>query len=119
MALTKKQRAQVWGKSGGKCWYCGCDLTTSWHADHLEPVFREPAGKTRKPERDNIANIVPACAPCNRLKATCPLELFREEIELQAERARRSSVNFRTAERFGLIKVTTQPIVFWFEKHGL
>lgn len=134
MALTKKQRKEVWGKSGGKCWYCGCDLPEKgWHADHLEPVFRETAivrdtsnsgyshkvvctGKTQKPERDNIENMVPACAPCNLFKSTFGVEFFRKEIERQVERARRSSVNFRTAERFGLIEVKPEPVVFWFEK---
>jgi len=29
-------------KFGGKCAYCGCDLPEKgWHADHVEPVYRE------------------------------------------------------------------------------
>ncbi|EPC3581060.1 HNH endonuclease, partial [Citrobacter braakii] len=27
------------------------------------------------------------------------------------------SVNFRTAERFGLVEVVEKPVVFWFEKY--
>lgn len=112
-----KKRQEIWNKSGGKCWYCGCDLPEKgWHADHFEPVFRYN-GSFDRPERDNKENLVPACAPCNLFKSTFTIELFREQIENQIERGRRSSVNFRTAERFGLIEVTSNPVVFWFEEN--
>ena len=129
MSLTKKQRKQVWDKSGGKCWYCGRTLPEKgWHADHFEPVIREadfiagqfiPNGKVLRPENDNLANIVPACAPCNLFKTTFDVESFRQEIHAQIERARKTSVNFRTAERFGLIEAKPQKVVFWFEQQGL
>jgi len=136
-SLTKKQRQQVWNKSNGKCWYCGCELPQKgWHVDHLEPVIRETAvvrdtsdspyshktvstGACLKPELDTIDNMVPACAPCNLFKSTFSVEFFRQEIEAQIERARKTSVNFRTAERFGLIKAEPAPVVFWFEEQGL
>lgn len=36
MALTKKQRAILREKFGGKCAYCGCELPEKgWHADHV------------------------------------------------------------------------------------
>jgi hypothetical protein len=41
--------------------------------------------------------------------------MFRQEVQRQAERARAYSVNFRTAERFGLIQEVVKPVVFWFE----
>ncbi|GHW90043.1 TPA: HNH endonuclease [Vibrio cholerae] len=133
-----KKRKIIWDKSGGKCWYCGCELPEKgWHADHLEPVYRTtelvPVEKRKnpymrefrhdggfeKPERNSEENLVPACAPCNLFKSTFPIEVFRKEISLQIERARRSSVNFRTAERFGMIEIIDKPVVFWFEKQGL
>ncbi|EBA1981653.1 HNH endonuclease, partial [Salmonella enterica] len=43
--------------------------------------------------------------------------MFRKQVSLQVERGRRSSVNFRTAERFGLISVVNKPVVFWFEQY--
>lgn len=61
--------------------------------------------------------IFPSCAPCNLLKTTYSLEMFRKQVSLQVERGRRSSVNFRTAERFGLISVVNKPVVFWFEQY--
>ncbi|EKO3771892.1 TPA: HNH endonuclease [Vibrio vulnificus] len=134
MKMSKK-RQEIWNKSGGKCWYCGCVLPEKgWHADHFEPVYRTTElvpveqrknphmrefrhdGGFEKPERDNQENLVPSCAPCNLFKATFPIEVFRKEIAQQIERARRSSVNFRTAERFGMIEVIDRPVLFWFEK---
>ncbi|CAM7837691.1 HNH endonuclease [Atlantibacter hermannii] len=133
MALTKKQRAELRMKFGGRCAYCGCELPeTGWHADHVEAALRKwefgprrangtrravSTGEYWRPENDALGNLVPACAPCNLLKATYSVELFREQIAAQAERARQYSVNFRTAERFGQIQVTPSPVVFWFEKY--
>ena len=141
MTLTKKQRQQVWLKSKGLCWYCGEDLPEKgWHVDHIEPVFRSATSPTKvetpfgkvpesiqllldnkgmeKPENDTIENMVPACAPCNLFKSVFSVDGFRKEIEAQIERARKSSVNFRTAERFKLVEVKPAPVVFWFEKQG-
>lgn len=135
MAVSKK-RLSVWNKSKGFCWYCGCDipLESRWHADHVEPVIRQltrvalPAGsgfthktvctgEMHKAENDNIDNLVPCCAPCNNFKFTFPLEDFRKELEAQIDRARKSSVNFRNCERFGLIEIKPAKIVFWFENN--
>ena len=141
MSLTKKQRQTVWDKSKGHCWYCGCELPEKgWHADHIDPIFRETNSPTKKvsdfgdipedvrkelsksmwkPQNHRIDNIVPACAPCNLFKSVFTLEDFRREIGFQTDRARKSSVNFRTAERFNLIEVLNEPVVFWFERQGL
>jgi len=128
MALTKKQRQEVWNKTNGRCWWCGCDLPKKgWHADHIKPIFRQTdsfrdngryvtkQGGALRPENDNFENIVPSCAPCNLFKTVLSVEVFRAEISEQVKRARKTSVNFRTAERFGLIEAVEKPVVFWFE----
>ena len=134
MKLTQSQRAALRMKFGGRCAYCGEMLPEKgWHADHMEPVLRisevderarqkglwklKATGKLTYGQHDSLENHFPACAPCNLFKATFSVELFREQIAKQVERARASSVNFRTAERFAQIKVTTSPVVFWFEKY--
>ncbi|MEB5837043.1 HNH endonuclease [Pantoea dispersa] len=134
MKLTPKQRSALRMKFGGRCAYCGCQLPEKgWHADHVEPVLRisevdeearrkglwrlKNTGDVTYADRDSIENHYPACAPCNLFKATFSVELFREQIAKQVERARASSVNFRTAERFGQIEVTQAPIIFWFERY--
>ncbi|EAA5606586.1 HNH endonuclease [Salmonella enterica subsp. enterica serovar Bareilly] len=134
MALTRKQRERLRMKFGGRCAYCGCELPEKgWHADHVQAVFRKSercmkaaekgifrlksTGDVFRPEADCPENIFPSCAPCNLLKTTYSLEMFRKQVSLQVERGRRSSVNFRTAERFGLISVVNKPVVFWFEQY--
>jgi 5-methylcytosine-specific restriction endonuclease McrA len=131
--LTKAQRAELREKFGGRCAYCGRPLPEKgWHADHVEAVYRKleidekarakgqwklkQTGEVFLPENDALENMHPACAPCNLFKATFSLETFREQIAAQAERARQYSVNFRTAERFGLVEVKDAPVVFWFER---
>lgn len=118
MALNKKQRAELKLKFGCRCAYCGCELGDKWHADHVEPVYRgydTPSGMMN-PHNERIENYFPACKPCNLFKSVWTVEQFRREIESQTTRARDYSVNFRTAERFGLIEETKKPVVFWFER---
>ncbi|ECF5974048.1 HNH endonuclease [Salmonella enterica subsp. salamae] len=134
MTLTRKQRERLRMKFGGRCAYCGCVLPEKgWHADHVQAVLRKSercmkaaekgifrlktTGEVFRPEADCPENIFPSCAPCNLLKTTYSLEMFRKQVSLQVERGRRSSVNFRTAERFGLISVVNKPVVFWFEQY--
>ncbi|HDD2122794.1 TPA: HNH endonuclease [Salmonella enterica] len=134
MALTKKQREKLRMKFGGRCAYCGCELPEKgWHADHVQAVLRKSeqcmkaaekgifrlktTGEVFRPAADCPENLFPSCAPCNLLKTTYSLEMFRKQVSLQVERGHRSSVNFRTAERFGLISVVNKPVVFWFEQY--
>jgi len=132
------QRELIRAKSNGVCWYCGLHLPEKgWHIDHFEPVLRTTTYKSKsndfgkipssikkligsgmqKPQNHTLDNMVPSCAPCNLFKSVLSIEEFRREISLQVNRARKTSVNFRTAERFGLIKEITQPVVFWFEQN--
>ena len=121
--ISKIQRAELRMKFGGRCAYCGCKLPEKgWHADHVEPVRRDfelvrapvgsgvthvarSTGKVMHPELHAIENLFPSCAPCN---------LFTKQVE----RARAYSVNFRTAERFGLLHIVVKPVVFWFEQYN-
>ncbi len=132
MSFSKKERQEIWNKSGGICWYCGCQLPEKgWHADHFIPVIRitkrESLGGFKwknvvvgieNPEMDTIENTVPSCAPCNLFKSVWDVEFFRFELEAQIERARKGSVNFRNAERFGLITINEPKVTFWFEATG-
>ncbi|QHJ81704.1 MAG: HNH nuclease [Caudoviricetes sp.] len=132
--ITKKQRAELRMKFGGRCAYCGCELPEKgWHADHVEAVLRKSeqcmkaaakgifklkaTGEYYRPEAERLENLFPACAPCNLLKTSYSLEMFRKQVSLQVERGRKSSMNFRTAERFGLIETVEKPVVFWFERY--
>lgn len=120
--LTKKQmREALRMKFGGRCAYCGSELLGRFHADHVDAVYRDKReiSGMQKPENDVHEKLYPACAPCNLFKSVFSIEQFRHEISMQADRADRFSVNHRTAKRFGLIEVKSNPIVFWFEKFEL
>lgn len=135
------KRKVIWGKSGGKCWYCGRDLPVKgWHADHFEPIKRLPDLKVREfhtdsqgrlsvteriekreplhPERDHIDNLVPSCQSCNTLKGMDDIEGFRETIKRFVNSLNRYSVQYKVAKKYGLIEETDTPVVFWFEKEG-
>lgn len=119
MKITKAEREAVRMKFGGNCAYCGCELNSRFHVDHVKAVFRNKCleAGAYKPQNHNEENLFPACAPCNLFKSTFDIEGLRGEIAEQVERARRYSVNFRVAERFGLIQETKNPIKFWFETY--
>lgn len=103
------ERSKVFDKYESHCAYCGQRIAfDKFQVDHLKPKMR---GGT-----DDISNLMPACARCNRWKATYSIEEFREEIALQVERLRRRVAGFRLAEDFGLIDTFSVPVKFWFER---
>ncbi len=114
-------RNRVHAKYGGRCAYCGEEITVKqMQVDHIEPLHR---GLMQLPEEidrlSHINNLNPACRPCNNRKRTHPLEEFRAEISAQVQRLRRDSNQFQLAERFGQVDATGRPVMFWFETHEL
>lgn len=115
MALNKKQRAELKQKFGGRCAYCGCELGDKWHADHLQPVIRGWNGGMIYPERDTIENLIPACHPCNLHKHSNSLEDYRRIIN-DGRREFLASGKGKALNRMGLVKMSDEPVVFWFER---
>lgn len=125
MALNKAQRAALREKFAGRCAYCGHPLGAKWHADHIEHVEREikhipgrgfvATGKMLRPERDTLANMNPACPPCNLDKHSMTLECWRGIIERSNEVLARDVSTFRRALRYGLVTTSSAPVVFYFE----
>lgn len=105
-AIPKKIREQVKAKFGGKCGYCG-ELPDKLQVDHIVPV---EFGGT-----DDIENLNPACFACNNYKNVLSVESMRKHLQEQVTRARKTSVNFRLAERYGQLTVHEKPIKFYFE----
>ena len=120
MTLTKKQRASLREKYGGRCAYCGNLLGERWHADHIEPIVRNDWLKIVRgpdyPERDTLENMHPACPPCNIDKHSFSLETWRQIIQRSNEVLQRSVPTFRRALRYQLITLSAEPVVFYFEK---
>jgi hypothetical protein len=118
-------RGQIHQKFGGRCAYCGQEITVKdMQVDHIIPKrhYSEIHGclivKAKKFTEyglNDTRNLNPACRPCNNRKSSCTLEEFREEIAAQVTRLRRDSNQFRLAERFGLVVATEQPVLFYFE----
>ena len=118
--MKKEIRKQAHEKCGGRCAYCGEEVTLkTMQVDHIRAkrIFNV-GSRSDIPDYDvdDMRNLNPSCRPCNNLKHWYTVEQFREIIETQVEKARRYSVNFRTGERFGLIQSEDRPIVFYFEK---
>ena len=106
--ISKKLREQTKAKYQGHCAYCG-NRPEKIQIDHLKPVCR---GGDNHPD-----NLMPSCAICNSYKHNLSLERFRAEIADSIRKARLYSVNYRFAERYGLIQETTRKsIVFYFER---
>jgi len=117
MALTKKQRAELRMKFGGRCAYCGCELPEKgWHADHVKPVIRFN-GQMLHQEHDEISNLVPACHPCNLHKHCSSLEDYRRIIDDGRREFLRSGKG-KALVRMGLVEMKPDPVLFWFEHTG-
>jgi len=131
MKLSREQRATIHGMFGGRCAYCGSELTDKWHVDHVEAVWRASkyvtdkktgygkvvsAGYCHRPDNQREDNLFPACVPCNIDKGVESIEDWRSWLQdRMIESMRKHIPNFRHAERFGRITVNAEPIVFWFE----
>jgi 5-methylcytosine-specific restriction endonuclease McrA len=111
--MTKARRQHlrelVYAKCSGHCGYCGLAIVPrEMQMDHVHP--RVAGGL------DHIDNLLPSCRKCNNYKLFFTLEQFRKMIATQVELLRRNSMNFRTAERFGLVQALPREIVFYFER---
>lgn len=136
--MKKAERQKVFDKYGGRCAYCGCELTKSWHVDHLLPVKRKKkvvegcyietlSGKHTWiprhfindgydfPERDVIENKVPACGSCNIQKHSQSVEVFREQIASFITSLNKYHTIYKFAKRYGLVEETGKPVIFYFE----
>ncbi|MFJ7313481.1 HNH endonuclease [Pseudomonas sp. NPDC098747] len=124
MRLTKKQRIELHAKFAGCCAYCGVLLGEKWHADHFEPVVRNWGEEAKivpalRPNNHNLANMMPACIPCNLSKSSYTLEGWRAWIAGHVNSLNSYHPIYRLAKAYGLIVETDKPVVFHFEIVGL
>jgi 5-methylcytosine-specific restriction endonuclease McrA len=139
--MKKKDREIIFNRFGGKCYLCGDQLKSGWHADHLVPCRRKwkiipahlagPIGYDgfgtvwvpmknvpdgyENPEANHIDNMMPACASCNINKHSLPLESFRELIQGFMKHLNGVSTQYKLAKRYSLVQETEQPVIFYFE----
>jgi len=134
--MTAVKREQLRMMFGGRCAYCGCELTGKWHADHVEPVRRETVfvygeatkagftksratGKLFSPQNDRADNLFPACVKCNILKGSGNPEDLRAALTYMAHSVPEIHTysHVRHLMRFGKLKIDLKPVVFWFEQY--
>ena len=106
--ISKKERELILKKTNGRCAYCGEPLCRGFNIDHIAPF--------QYSRDDSFDNLMASCRSCNNYKWSWSLEQFRKEIESSVDKLRQYSVNFRFAERYGLIKGDCfKKVFFYFE----
>lgn len=126
--MTPKKREAIRMMFGGKCAYCGRELSGKWHVDHVEPVSRNghwvrgkwiQDGTVRKPENHREDNLWPACVKCNILKSDANIERFRTNLSYFAKSIPtiRTYSHVHHLMRFEKLTIDQTPVVFWFEKY--
>ena len=124
--MKKSDRIKIFEKYGGKCAYCGCDLTKSWHADHIQPIVRDSkwdrkkgkfvnSGTCRYPENEILENYNPACSSCNIQKNSFTLEQFRSNIQGFLNSLNLYSTQYKFVKKYGLVTETKMQVKFFFE----
>lgn len=109
MGFSTKIRKLVHEKHDGHCAYCGHEITQKqMQVDHIIPKVGRGT--------DDMDNLNPSCRACNNYKLFFSIEDFRYKLADQIRLARDYSVNFRLAERYGLIEVKATEIIFYFER---
>jgi 5-methylcytosine-specific restriction endonuclease McrA len=119
-ALNKAQRLEIYGKTGGRCAYCGAKIEYSnMQADHVAPFeFAEIIEKYGF-DPNSIENYLPSCRSCNYIKSSMPIEKFRNQVKEWIPTLERDSVTYRNAVRFGMVIPNPHRVEFYFEKLGI
>lgn len=124
--MNKKDREIIFNKFGGRCAYCGCELTKGWHISKIlsEHPIIDNNGNIVTPN-DTIENKIPSCASCNMSRTRdnggitfLTIEEFRNQIQRNLEFIQ-SFPYYQRVLRFGLITETKKDVKFYFETFNL
>jgi len=119
-------RELVYGKYGGRCAYCGCELTlkemqvdhanitigSAYYGTHTEPARQAMADGTI----DDIDNLMPSCRQCNFYKGMHDIEGFRKSLKDVLSATCRKSFQVRLAMKYDILTFTPWDGKFYFEK---
>lgn len=100
------ERREVFGKTGGRCAYCGCILEfKEMQVDHAVSLHNHGT--------DDLSNLMPSCRQCNYYKRGSNVEGFRKKLKRAFARERKSEFVRRLEEKYGGWNGE-----FWFERNG-
>ncbi len=113
MGFSKRIRQDVFAKYGGRCAYCGIEITEkSMQVDHIHPKIFKGS--------DDIENLNPACKECNNYKSAAGIELFRtftkQMLIDKLHYLFKSKTKMQVAINFGSIELKKWDGKFYFEK---
>lgn len=75
--MKKADRQKVFDKCGGRCAYCGCELTDRWQVDHaISKQYWFYFNLDNPKGVDHIDNLMPACVPCNHYKRSLCVDAY-------------------------------------------
>ena len=107
MALSKRQREEIYKKYNGRCAYCGDKIEyKDMQVDHIKP--KHLGG------RDEMVNYMPSCRACNFYKSTFSLEEFRKRLENIPKQLEKIFI-YKLAKKHFLVHQEQEHVVFWFE----
>lgn len=124
--MNKADRKIVFDKYGGRCAFCGADVSKGCHLWDIEPI-RTMVGNDGGVTviNENVDNCLPACKSCESSRRKyggmrkMTIEQFREDIKQQFEYLRSGGLtanSYGRSIRFGLIKETGIEVKFYFEQ---
>jgi len=93
MAISKKQRFEIFKRDGFACQYCGRkppEITLE--LDHINPRARQ--GK------DEIENLITACFDCNRGKGKIPLEKIPNTLATNLGKLKEKELQLKEYNKF-------------------
>ena len=115
MAITKKQRQEVYEKYNGHCAYCGKPLEIkNMQVDHIIPQRQGYYIDEQEKNTDSFDNLNPSCRQCNHYKRAKSLERFRELLLTLHERIAKNYI-CKVAEDYGVIQIKPWDGKFYFE----
>ena len=127
--VDNETRLKIYNKYNGYCAYCGVKLSyNKMQVDHFLPVRKAHYLETEQMkdamEVDNsledmnqLSNLMPSCARCNRWKSTLQIEQFRNAIKNLIVGLNRDSSQYRMAKDYGLILESGTNVTFYYEKY--
>lgn len=121
--MNKQDRSILFQKFSGFCAFCGSELKKGWHVSPIlaPQTFVKEDGTLGK-INDELTNKLPSCKQCDLTRihhshGEHPISIEEFRIALADDfEFLQFNPYYNKAIRFGLIKETNAPIIFFFER---